>query len=259
LAYERTLIQIRERGFLDLLDLALVVVRSRPATLGLAAAAGIAPFAALNAWLTSDPEFPPVLLFPLILMEAPWATAPLTVVLGRLMFGMRPSAGRVLATLGRSLPAMLLFQGLVRGLLMMTGVLYALVPARLAFANEVILLERQRWPVVGRCGQLSDDRGGEFFARWLAQLAFGGLFVVAFWLGTGSLSHALIGRELTWDEPGWGDLYGARAQGAVWLAVAFFAVARFLMYIDQRIRLEGWEVELRLTDVGRALEESRPW
>ena len=33
--------------------------------------------------------------------------------------------------------------------------------------------------------------------------------------------------------------------------VAFFAVARFLAYIDQRIRLEGWEVELRLRAVGR--------
>jgi hypothetical protein len=252
-------IQIRERSFLDLLDLALVVVRSRPATLGLTAALGIAPFAALNAWMMSDPEFPPVLLFVLLLIEAPWATAPLTIVLGGLMFGARPSTGRVLATLGRSLPSMFLFQGLVRGLLMITGFFYPLVPARLGFANEVILLERERWRVVRRCGRLSDQRGGEFFARWLAQLAFGGLFVVAFWLGTGSLSHALIGREVTWDEPGWRDLFGARTQCALWLAVAFFAVARFLMYIDQRIRLEGWEVELRLRAVGRALEESRPW
>ena len=55
---DRTLVQIRERSFLDVLDLALVVVRQRPVTLGLAALAGIAPFAALNAWLTSDPEFP---------------------------------------------------------------------------------------------------------------------------------------------------------------------------------------------------------
>ena len=51
MAIERTLVQIRERPLVDLLDLALVVVRRRPVTLGLAALAGIAPFAALNAWL----------------------------------------------------------------------------------------------------------------------------------------------------------------------------------------------------------------
>ena len=53
----------------------------------LAAAAGITPFAVLNVWLLSDPDFPR-LLWPLLLVfEAPWATAPLTVVLGGLMFG----------------------------------------------------------------------------------------------------------------------------------------------------------------------------
>ena len=48
MANDRTLVQIRERSYLDLLDLALLVVRQRPRALGLAAAAGIAPFAAVN-------------------------------------------------------------------------------------------------------------------------------------------------------------------------------------------------------------------
>ena len=54
---DQTLIQIRERSFLDLLDLTLVVLRRRPATLGLAAMAGVLPCAAINAWLTSGPDF----------------------------------------------------------------------------------------------------------------------------------------------------------------------------------------------------------
>ena len=62
MTYDRTLIVIRERSFLDLLDLALLVVRDRPVALGLTALAGIAPFAALNIWLLSDPDFPPGLL-----------------------------------------------------------------------------------------------------------------------------------------------------------------------------------------------------
>ena len=40
-------------------------------------------------------------------------------------------------------------------------------------------------------------------------------------------------------------------QTGVWIAIAFFAVVRFLSYIDRRIRLEGWEIELRLKSVGR--------
>ncbi len=56
MTYDRTLIVIRERSFLDLLDLALLVVRDRPAVIGLTALAGIAPFAALNIWLLSTTE-----------------------------------------------------------------------------------------------------------------------------------------------------------------------------------------------------------
>jgi hypothetical protein len=42
--------------------------------------------------------------------------------------------------------------------------------------------------------------------------------------------------------------------------VAFFAVVRFLTYIDRRIRLEGWEVELRLRALGAAMmEDAERW
>ncbi len=33
---------------------------------------------------------------------------------------------------------------------------------------------------------------------------------------------------------------------ALWLVIGFAAVARFLSYLDVRIRREGWEVELTL-------------
>ena len=68
----------------------------------------------------------------------------------------------------------------------------------------------------------------------------------------------LIGDELTWDQPGLSDLGGLLFQAGVWIAIAFFGVFRFLSYIDRRIRLEGWELELRLKAVGRAARgESR--
>ena len=49
------------------------------------------------------------------------------------------------------------------------------------------------------------------------------------------------------------------AQLGIWIVVAFFGVVRFLTYIDQRIRTEGWEVELRLRAAGLALEDTERW
>jgi hypothetical protein len=262
LTLDRTLVQIRERSFLGLLDLALVVVRRRPVTLTLTALAGVAPWAALNAWLVAgDPDLEPLILLGLVALEAPLATAPLCVVLGGLMFGQRPTAGQVLRTLLRNAPALLVYQGLLRGLLVVSVIFSPLIPARLGFLNEVILLERGPWrSAVRRGATLCGDRGGELFGRWLAQCAFGAMFVVAFGVAGASALEMLAGGDLAWEEPEWATLTGPRAQLGVWLAVAFFAVVRFLTYIDQRIRLEGWEVELRLRAVGAAMtEDSERW
>jgi hypothetical protein len=260
LATDPTLIQIRERSFSDVLDLALVVVRNRPKTLGLAALAGVAPFALLNAWLTLNPGFPTFGYLALLVLESPWATAPLTVVLGGLMFGERPSTRHVIATLLRGLPAMIAYQFVIRALLLVTFILYPIMPAKLAFLNEVILLERCPFGgAMRRCSTLSGARGSDLFGYWAAEVFFGGLFVICFWAGTSVIQSALFTSQITWDQPGWSDLYGLRLQVAVWVAIAFFGVVRFLTYIDQRIRLEGWEVKLRLQAVGRAMEEAGRW
>src|SRR5262245_20950252 len=114
MALDHPLVQIRERSYLDLLDLALVVVRHRPWNLVSAASAGIVPFAALNSWLLSDSgsfSLWPVLLF----FEAPWATAPLTIVLGRLMFDQPARPGRVVRRLTMALPSLIFVHGLLRG------------------------------------------------------------------------------------------------------------------------------------------------
>lgn len=262
LAMDRTLVQIRERSFLGLLDLALVVVRCRPVTLGLTALTGVAPWVALNAWLVArNPELEPILLLLLVALEAPVATAPLTMMLGGLMFGERPTVGQILGSLFRNAPALLVYQGLLRGLLMMTGFFSPLIPARLGFLNEVILLERGRWlSAVRRSAALCGDQGGALFGRWLAQGVFGAMFVGAFWVASASGLEMLAGGDLTWEEPEWAALTGLRAQVGIWIAVAFFAVVRFLTYMDQRIRLEGWEVELRLRAIGTAMmEDEERW
>lgn len=82
--FDRTLIVTRERDYLDILDLALCVVRRFAGPLSLSLAAGVAPFVVLNAWLLagySDQDFelgyPPIyllLMTLLVLYEIPLAT-----------------------------------------------------------------------------------------------------------------------------------------------------------------------------------------
>jgi hypothetical protein len=255
----QTLVEIRERSFLDLLDLSLMVVRSRPRTLAVAAAGGIAPFAALNMWLLSDPDVPRMIWPLLLFFEAPWATAPLTLVLGGLMFGQGPGPGAIARRLAAFTPSLILAHVLVRGLLLSTVVFAAIVPARFWFASEVILLEQVGgFRALGRCLQLSRDRSGESLGRWVGMVIFGVIFAFCFWVGTGAGTSAVLSNEITWDRPALADFGGLRFQLGVWLAIAFFAVARFLIYIDQRIRSEGWELRLRLKAAAIELERGRP-
>jgi hypothetical protein len=256
--YDRTLIQIRERSFLDLMDLALLVVRRRPGSLFLAAAAGMAPFALLNQWVLNDLEENignlPVLFF----FEAPWATAPLTLVLGGLMFDQPPGVRMVVGRLFRALPSFLFIHLVLRGVLGITLFLLPIIPGRLWFSSEVILLERTGgFKAIRRCAQISTNRFGAFFGQALAQLGFGLVFALCFWVGTGAALSTVLKRSLTWDQPLPTDWSGLRFQLGFWIAIAFFSIARFLIYIDQRIRTEGWELKLRLQTVGRELVEGR--
>jgi hypothetical protein len=263
MTYDRTLIVIRERSFLELLDLAFLVVRDRPVALGLAALAGIAPFAALNVWLLSELAFPRALWIFLLLMEIPWATAPLTRVLGDLMFEARPRLSRIVRTMAVSFPALFITQFMVRGLLFVLIIGYVLVPSRFCFLNEVVLLEpmtlKERlnsWRALKRGAQICRGFESELLVRSMGQILLGLTFALCFQAGAETVGSVMAGGELTWDQPGLADLGGLLFQAGVWIAVAFFAVVRFLSYIDRRIRLEGWEIELRLRGVGRALEES---
>lgn len=257
--FDRTLVKIRERSFPDLLDLAVVVTRKRFNLIAPAAIVGIVPFLVLNAWVVSLENLDGLLIF-LIPLEAPWATAPLTVVLARLMFGEKISFGRTAKRLFVSLPSLIFFQLILRAILLVMIVTSPLIPTRLGFINEVLLLERQSvFKSFRRAGTLRDRRGGDLLGQFLAYVIASAAFIVCCYVGSGTILNSIFDSNLTWEEPDFADLTGLRVQIPLWIAIGFGAIVRFFSYIDQRIRLEGWEVELRLKLAGQAMEEARGW
>ncbi len=255
---DRPFVQIRARELLEVFDLALVVLRRRPLSIVATAAAGVLPFVVLNrALMMVWPELENGWAV-LLVLEAPLATAPLTVLLGGLMFGERPRAGKMAADLARGATALLFYAGLVRGLAIVSLVLLPFLADRLAFVDEVILLERCRWgKVLNRGKVLGRGTGGEALIRGLVQLLFAGLLMGMCGWALPKFAEAMTDR---WS-PSRPDpmLLSLGVQLGAWVAVAFFGVVRFLAYIDQRIKFEGWEVELRLRSVGAAMEGDRPW
>jgi hypothetical protein len=253
--YDRLLIQVRERSFLGILDLTFLVLRARPLALTIAALAGILPCALLNYWLRSDPASSPAYFVFLLVLEIPIATAPLTVVLGDLMFDVRVTPRRVGWAILSGLPWLFLTQLILRAALLATIVGYLLFPSRLAYLDEVILLERLRgFKMLSRAGALCRGLEAEYLLSWVAQVAIGTTFVVCFTTGSSAILSTLFGAELSWSRPRLTGPTEWLLHAAIWIAVAYFGTFRFLSYIDRRIRLEGWELELRLKAAGRDLE-----
>ncbi len=156
----------------------------------------------------------------------------------------------------------------MRSFFFCTIVLAVLPIMRWLFVNEVILLERSPWSkVLGRSSRLSRDRGSELLGTFIGQVAFGGLFLVAV-LYAETVLRKIFPTRASWEMPSlfgrfvrnfWGGPPGWAFRLAVWSCIAFFTITRFLTYIDQRIRLEGWEIALRLRSAGAAMAEAERW
>lgn len=274
-------IVIRERSYLDVLDLALRVIRVYAWPLALAFGCGVVPAACLNHWLLADyAEYDFELGFPatymwymfvLVVFETPLVTAPVTLYLGEALFTERPRPGEIARRLWRSLPQLVFFQLLLRSLLIplvfswllisssfevFAGVasfflliVWSLYFVAWPYLGEVILLERN--PMRRKTpGQMTTNRrrrllhggySGELFTRWMGALGIGALLFLSFWL-TFWLAGGMLLNEWEWS----GTPYTLCFPLALWLVVGYFAVVRFLGYIDLRIRREGWEVELMM-------------
>ena len=245
---DKTGITIRERSYAELLDLAMRVAWTHGFPLAAALLVGVAPLAVFNAWLLWDwrnadfdwgfPLTYMALIACLTALERPLATAALTIYLGKAMFNHRPCRREVLGDLRQCLGRLLVVQGLFR-------IAFLLRP----FANHVLLLERNplvsRDPAIPsfrkRVKRLHADNSNEVSRALLLEWPIQGI-MIAVCLACLALNIAILCNGVEWDRA-----YCTVAFPAVlWGIVGFFEVARFLEYLDIRIRREGWEVELLL-------------
>jgi hypothetical protein len=249
-------VAIHERMWLENLDLALHVARTHFAGVAACALVGILPIALLNYVLIarggdrfeqSEWGIQDYWTTILVMIEAPLATAPITLYLGQALFLERPSARRVVREFFASLPQLLVLQVALRTLLIVPVITWAIPYAVWPYLNEVILLERNPlffsrsgMSTLARNRWLHSGNGGDYLLRAIG----GGLLAVA-------LLGALFGTQtvlLSWllgIEVG-AALQAVLFQASLWLVAVFFTIARFLAYLDGRIRNEGWEVELFL-------------
>lgn len=254
---DHTRIAIRERSWLDNLDLALHVIRAHAAGLFASALAGVLPMVLINYAIVNyyygdllweEVAFDTVVLATvLVMIEAPLATAPLTLYLGQAMFLEQPRRLQIARQFAACLPQLILFQLILRTALILP-VLTWIVPYVLwPYLNEVILLERN--PLVARGRQLSTMKrnsllhrgnGAVYLARGIGAglLAMG--LILALWTTQAMALNSLLGLEEGWTAQ------VISLQCVLWIVAVYFTVARFLNYLDQRIRNEGWEVELYL-------------
>lgn len=252
--FDQTRIAIRERGFFEILGLALQVTRAHALGLLAAFVAGILPFALLNVYLlygwaqelwgedTDSIVYFTWWMIVLVMLEAPLATAFITLYLGQITFMRQASAKEILYGFAGALPQLLWLQGVVRSLLIWVFLVpYWTHP----YLGELILLERnplfgrKRLTTMRRSRNLHSNSGGEIFGRWLQALIMGAGLVAALALSLEIAIAQLSSIEVTLT---WRLLLVYH--GVLWLVVGWMAVVRFLAYLDMRIRHEGWEVEL---------------
>lgn len=270
---DKTRIAIRERSFIDILDLALAVLREHAGPLTLAIIAGALPVALLNHWLLSgllledafDPGDVAGYLFVLALLacwEVPLATAPITLYLGQALFVERPSAGKLVKDFATSLPQLILYQVFVRGVVVWLIIFIPVAFVGWPYLSEIILLERNPWrkrspngtSTLTRSSNMHGRNRGELFNRWFGSVALGVLLTFVVWRSLWFLVRILSG-EMESNTP----QFSVWLNVALWLVIGYFAIVRFLSYLDLRIRTEGWEVELLLRAEAAHLTRQITW
>jgi hypothetical protein len=283
---DKTRIAIRERGLLEILDLALRVIRHHVQPLLAAWLVGIVPLMLLNfwfiGWMTDVPDdYAPdkfwawtryfSVMSVLVLFETPLATAPLTLYLGDAMFLQRSGPWTIATSLWRLLPQLLICIGLVRATLIVLllvfsiehysefsaiegflfiPVIYLLVIRALRpYLGEVVLLERNPLRAAGQKTLTVGRRSAALHNPNAGDLLARGIAIDCLAvLMTVSFAFGFWFVAGTFlNDWKWGPvMVHVCVPLSMWIVAGYLGVVRFLSYLDLRIRREGWEVELRM-------------
>lgn len=284
--FDETRVTIRERSWLEILDLALRLYAEYWRLLSVTFLLAALPLAVANDLLVvrlmdfqweEDPYAENVkfifITSVLVFIQAPMASVFTTMLLGRIMFLQSPDLGSLVKQVFNLSPRWLISQGLLRGsllsllffigmsankgdtrmtiftLLTMLAVYLALLRSVRPFLIEVILLERPRyWS--GRSDSLS------LYQRMqkLHLVDMGDLIVRFIASGIFAMVLSVVIFQILWfvswvveGQTAWGPfLTRFCVPTAMWMTAAFFSVVRFLGYLDRRTRNEGWSVSLQL-------------
>ena len=222
----------------------------------------------------------------LILVQSPLALSAVTYFIGQAVFIERPTIRQVTSAVWKRIGSMILVLGILRMSLV------SFVPAILLFLHPVFRPEIEvPIYVFGLCGTVYFVRGFRPFAAEILllercplmksskrpdQLAYGlrsrwlhsSLYYELFGVHVGvTFIEALTAFSITmsmlfligvlagsWSWGIWMDLI--LYPMAIWLVAIWGTVIRFLLYMNSRIRTEGWEIELRLKAEAQRLEEA---
>lgn len=282
---ENTDIEIRERSLAQRLDIALHLLSRYPMDLLKYGALGMVPFFLLNIVIVQglDPDgywnfgywtgkwF---LVWGLTLLEAPLATAPLLLFLSQKIFRQQTKTAFILKEIGRR--CLTLFW--VHGVFRMNAVWFLMIvlsymnesPEFLTFwlvvmsifspifwwfrpyIDSIIFLEQLPiWaaydkPSIGKRSRvLHGFSQSEVFSEsinvTMLMLFFAfGLYGIFLWIYYGIFQETITQNWFSWT-------FFALA---LWIPMILTTLVRFLGYLDTRIRLEGWELELRMRSEG---------
>ncbi len=270
---DQTRIPIRERSYLELLDLALHVVRKHGMALAFLTALGAAPCYLFNLWALHDYEPQNVsnwdvfieqlveylaYMTCLLVWQIPLASAFATRYLGLAMFEDRPRLGQVFTDVFKSLPQLFLIQFVLRGLLTLFCLTWIVLFWLWPYMNEIILLERnplfrgrsKAISTMSRTSSLHAYSSSELLSRWLMSIV-----VSVPWIGLMFLALLVVRSSLTARIDFGAVIWIYYLPVVIWVVIGYFNVVRYLGYLDLRIRREGWEVELRMRAEGTRLRQ----
>jgi len=289
---DRTQIGIRERSYVEILDLSLHVIRDFFRPIVVTFTLGVVPLMLLNAglvaWMTEvtiDGDFPFRyfwMMFLLVSVEAPLASVFMTAFMGMAVFDQETKISEIVSSVFRLTWRLVLCQGLIRMVIpvwvliffiprhssydvfyegmLIPGVVFfsMLLRSFRPFLNEMVVLEKNpirsananTVTVRERAKSLHGPSSGDLLGRWLFTCGYAPLLFCAVFGGFLCASGLLVHD---WRIGFWTCHFVYPL--SLWLIACFFSVARYLSYLDIRIRHEGWEVELKLRAASVKLEE----